>query len=107
MSTKNSIDVALAENGRENEVRCLGTIGGGMAAWSYRFPARVSRRLRDSQETLPQSVLEIAWKAQVRLCARYQRLIAKGEQSQIAVTAVARELAAFMRVIARTVLVPV
>ena len=76
-------------------------------AWSCRFPARVSRRLRDSQETLPQSVLEIAWKAQVRLCARYQRLIAKGEQSQIAVTAVARELAGFMRVIARTVLVPV
>ena len=33
MSTKNSIDVALAENGRENEVRCLGTIGGGMAPW--------------------------------------------------------------------------
>ena len=32
MSTKNSIDVALAENGRESEVRCLGTIGGGMAA---------------------------------------------------------------------------
>lgn len=76
------------------------------AAWSYRFPARVSRRLRDRQESLPQSVWEIAWKAQVRLCARYQRLIAKGKRSQVAVTAVARELAAFMWAIAGAVLVP-
>lgn len=71
------------------------------AAWSYRFPARVSRRLRDRQESLPQSVWEIAWKAQVRLCARYQRLIAKGKQSQVA-----RELTAFMWAIAGAVLVP-
>ena len=75
-------------------------------AWSCRFPARVSRRLRDRQETLPQCVWEIAWKAQVRLCARYQRLIAKGKQSQIAVTAVARELAGFMWAITKTISVP-
>jgi hypothetical protein len=38
-------------------------------AWTYRFPARVSRLLQERQEDLPQIVRAIAWKAQVRLCA--------------------------------------
>lgn len=73
------------------------------AAWSYRLPARVSRRLLERQQSLPQPVWEIAWKAQLRLCARYRRLVAAGKQSQVAVTAIARELAAFMWAIARIV----
>lgn len=73
------------------------------AAWSYRLPARVSRRLRDRQHNLPQTVWEIAWKAQLRLCARYRRLVAKGKQTQVAITAIARELAAFMWAIAQVV----
>jgi transposase len=73
------------------------------AAWSYRMTARVSRRLQDRQQKLPEKVWKIAWKAQVRLCARYRRLIARGKRSQVAVTAIARELAAFMWAIARTV----
>ncbi|MGO9370615.1 MAG: IS110 family transposase, partial [Syntrophobacteraceae bacterium] len=73
------------------------------AAWSYRMPARVSRRLRDRQQNLPEKVWKIAWKAQVRLCNRYQRLIARGKLSKVATTAVARELAAFMWAIFRTV----
>ena len=73
------------------------------AAWSYRLPARVSRRLRDRQHNLPQAVWEIAWKAQLRLCARYKRLVTKGKQTQMAVTAIARELAAFMWAIAQVV----
>jgi len=73
------------------------------AAWSYRMPARVSRRLRDRQQNLPEKVWQIAWKAQVRLCTRYRRLVARGKVSQVAITAVARELAAFMWAIARTV----
>lgn len=73
------------------------------AAWSYRLPARVSRRLRDRQHNLPQAVWEIAWKAQLRLCARYKRLVTKGKQTQVAVTAIARELAAFMWAIAQVV----
>jgi transposase len=76
------------------------------AAWSYRLPARVSRRLRDRQQSLPQPVWDIAWKAQLRLCARYRGLLAKGKQTQVVVTAIARELAAFMWAIARTVPVP-
>jgi len=73
------------------------------AAWSYRMPARVGRRLRERQQKLPEKVWQIAWKAQVRLCARYARLVARGKSSQVAITAIARELAAFMWAIARTV----
>ena len=43
------------------------------AAWCYRFPARVSRDLRLRQEDQPKLIREIAWKGQVRLCARYRR----------------------------------
>jgi transposase len=73
------------------------------AAWSYRMPARVSRRLLDRQQNVPEKIWKIAWKAQVRLCTRYQRLIARGKPSQVAITAIARELAGFMWAIFRTV----
>ena len=73
------------------------------AAWSYRMPARVGRRLLDRQQNLPEKVWQIAWKAQVRLCGRYRRLVARGKLSQVAITAIARELAGFMWAIARTV----
>jgi transposase len=73
------------------------------AAWSYRLSARVSRRLRDRQQNLPQAVWEIAWKAQIRLCARYRKLVTRGKQPQVAITAIARELAAFMWAIAQVV----
>ncbi|TLN19216.1 IS110 family transposase, partial [bacterium] len=73
------------------------------AAWSYRLPARVSRRLRERQQELPQAVWEIAWKAQLRLCTRYRRLVARGKKTQVAITAIARELAAFMWAIVKVV----
>jgi len=73
------------------------------AAWSYRLPARVSRRLHERQRNLPQAVWEIAWKAQLRLCGRYRRLMAKGKRSQVVITAIARELSAFMWAIAKVV----
>jgi len=66
------------------------------AAWTYRFPARVSRHLRKRNCQLPQQVREIAWKAQVRLCDRYKRLMAKGKLKQVVTTAIARELIAFI-----------
>jgi hypothetical protein len=43
------------------------------AAWTYRFPARVSRELRLRQEEQPRTIREIAWKAQLQLCARYRK----------------------------------
>ena len=34
------------------------------------MPARVSRKLLDRLECLPQAIRDIAWKAQLRLCRR-------------------------------------
>ena len=76
------------------------------AAWSYRLPARVSRVLLKRQEDLPESVCEIAWKAQLRLCSRFRRLWSKGKAKQVIVTAVARELCGFMWAIANEIQVP-
>jgi transposase len=73
------------------------------AAWSYRLPARVSRALLKRQEDLPESVCEIAWKAQLRLCSRYRRLWNKGKAKQVIVTAIARELCGFMWAIANEI----
>ena len=65
-------------------------------AWTYRFPARMSRLLQERQEGLPQIVRAIAWKAQVRLCARYRRLMAAGKRQTVVATAIAREMTAFL-----------
>jgi len=47
-------------------------------------------------ERVSPAVRDIAWKAQSRLCARYRMLTSRGKKSTVAVTTVARELAAFM-----------
>jgi transposase len=73
------------------------------AAWTYRYPARVSETLRARLEGLPKPVRDIAWKAQVRLCARYRRLSATGKKLPIVVAAIAREMAAFLWAIGREV----
>jgi transposase len=72
-------------------------------AWTYRMHARVSRKLHDRIEELPSAIRDIAWKAQVRLCARYRRLVAAGKQKVIVVTAIAREMVGFIWAIAREV----
>ena len=48
------------------------------------------------QEGLPKSICDISWKAQTRLCTRYRHLFAKGKSKQAAITAIARELSAFI-----------
>jgi transposase len=73
------------------------------AAWTYRYPARVSATLRVRLEGLPKPVRDIAWKAQIRLCARYRRLSATGKKLPIVVAAIAREMAAFLWAIGREV----
>ena len=72
-------------------------------AWTYRFPARQSRLLEERQAGLPEAVREIAWKAQLRLCGRYRKLMARGKQHGVVVTAIAREMAAFLWAIGREV----
>jgi transposase len=70
-------------------------------AWTCRMQARVSRKPYDWLERLPQAVCDVAWKAQVRLCARYRRLAATGKAKVVVTTAVAREMVGFLWAIAR------
>jgi transposase len=66
------------------------------SAWTYRLPARAGvAKLAKIQELL-KPVVDIAWKAQTRLCARYRALVTKGKKPTVAVTAIAREMAAFI-----------
>ena len=76
------------------------------AAWSYRFPARISRAIQVRQEGQPQAVREIAWQAQVRLSRRYRALKARQVVHNKICVAVARELTGFVWSIARQVEVP-
>jgi transposase len=75
------------------------------AAWCYRFPARLSRGLLLRQESQPKLIRDIAWKGQLRLCARYRRLARTGKPANIVTTAIARELSGFVWAIARQVTV--
>jgi transposase len=65
-------------------------------AWAYRYPPRCTRELLLRQHDQSAAVKGIAWRAQLRLWRRYRRLLARGKVKQQAVTAVARELCAFM-----------
>ena len=62
-----------------------------------------SETLRARLEALPKPVRDIAWKAQIRLCARYRRLSATGKKLPVVVAAIAREMAAFLWAIGREV----
>jgi hypothetical protein len=62
--------------------------------------ARVSRKLHDRLENLPSGIRDIAWKAQVRMCARYRRLAAKGKPKVVVTAAIAREMIGFIWAIA-------
>lgn len=72
------------------------------AAWAYRHPPRIGRRLLDRSESLTPEVRAIAWKAQLRLSSRYRKLAARTKPHQVVVTAIARELVGFVWAIART-----
>jgi len=71
------------------------------AAWSYRFPARISREQLLRQEALAKPVRDIAWKAQERLCRRYRKLARAGKLPTVITAAIARELSGFVWAIAK------
>src|SRR3979490_618694 len=73
------------------------------AAAPSRVPARGSRELVPHQEEQPKPIREIAWKAQLRLCARYRKLARSGKPANVVTAAIARELAGFIWAIARRV----
>jgi hypothetical protein len=63
----------------------------------------VSAHIQSRIDRLPKPIQDLGWKAQVRLCKRFRRLVARGKHPNVAVTAVARELIAFMWAIAKEV----
>jgi len=77
------------------------------AAWAYRYNAKVSEQIRKRLDTLPKPIQDIGWKAELRLCTRFRRLTSRGKHPNVAVTAIARELLAFMWAIAKEVPVTV
>ena len=72
-------------------------------AWAYRYPATLSRHLPLRREPLPKPLHDISWRAQVRLCKRFRRLLARGKHANQVVVAMARELAGFLWAIAKQV----
>jgi transposase len=72
-------------------------------AWAYRYPAKVSRHLQLRLEKQPKIIQDISWKAQVRLCKRYRRLVSRGKHANVVTVAIARELTGFMWAIAQEV----
>jgi len=72
-------------------------------AHSYRYSANVSAELQKRQESLPKDIIDIAWKAQLRLCRRYQMLMQRGKPYSVVITAIAREMIAYIWAIAREV----
>jgi transposase len=77
------------------------------AAWTYRHPARKTAILQRRAERTSEAVQAIAWNAQKRLCARYQRMEGRGKLKVLACTAVARELAGFIWAIAQALPSPI
>ena len=74
------------------------------AAWSYRFPARISREQLLRQEALPKPIRDIAWKAARNACvAGYRALARAGKLPTVIIAAIARELAGFVWAIAKQV----
>ena len=70
------------------------------SAQAYRLPARKTQEILKRQEGVPDNICDISWKAQLRLCSRYRHLTIRGKNTNVAKTAVARELAGFVWAIA-------
>ena len=71
------------------------------AAWHYRHPPRRTRTLEARRRPLSDPVRSIAEKAERRLHRRLNRMIRRGKLQNVAITAVARELAGFVWAIAQ------
>jgi transposase len=102
-------------SGGKRHIGAITKCGNGLArrllvegAHTYRYAANISTDMQKRQEGLPKDIIDIAWKAQIRLCKRYKKMIAKGKHYNLVVTAIAREMIAYIWAIAReVVLTPV
>ena len=68
-----------------------------------RHTARISRELMKRQEGPAKDVIDIAGKAQKRLCKRFIAFVMRGKHSNTTAVAIARELAGFVWALARQV----
>lgn len=65
-------------------------------AWSYKFPARKTKHIKAKEKNASDHAKTVAWKAQKRLCTRYQTLIQSGKCKNQIIVAIARELVGFI-----------
>ena len=65
-------------------------------AWHYTRNARSGKRLEQRRQSSPINAIEAADRALHRLHKKYIRLVMKGKHTNVAVTAVARELSGFI-----------
>jgi hypothetical protein len=63
---------------------------------AYRRKPAIAQRQKEALQGQPPEVTRIARDATARLGKRYARLVGRGKKQQVAITAVARELAGFM-----------
>jgi transposase len=96
-----------AERRRQGSITTAGNTHARRAlvegAWAYRDPAKVSRHLQLRLEKPPKVIQDIRWKAQVRRCQRYRRLLSRGKHPNVVTVAIARELVGFLWAIAHQV----
>ena len=71
------------------------------AAWSYRTTPKVGQWQIKHRSDVCQEFKDVAWKAQLRIHGRYRKLVARGKKSNVAITAIARELVGFIWDISR------
>lgn len=71
------------------------------AAWQYQYQPRQTAAQQKRAGGTTERSRAIAWAAQLRLCPRFRRLLARGKPSTVAITAVARELLGFIWAIGR------
>ncbi len=66
------------------------------SSWHHRYQRPPSKALRRRREGQSEEVVVYADRAMRRLAKKFHRLVGRGKSSQVAVTAVARELAGFV-----------
>jgi transposase len=71
------------------------------AAWHYRKPPRVGKKLLERHDRQPAQAVAVAWSAQQRLHRTWTRLEQRAKRRTIIAVAAARELAGFCWAIAR------
>jgi transposase len=59
------------------------------AAWNYRTTPKVGQWMKQHRPAVSQEIIQIAWKAQLRLHKTYKRLTSRGKRSVVATAAVA------------------